>query len=103
VDVGTSALGVIHVEDGQVTLMPSSGSVEAVITTAGEDDLRRLLHGEMNAIVATIRGNIDLEGNVALAARLLYALQADLTVRKRRGAKDGTRTRGAGQRGGADT
>jgi hypothetical protein len=99
VDVGTEALGILRVEDGHVTLLPSAGHAEAVITTAGENDLQRLLHGEMNAIVATIQGNIDLEGDVALAARILYALQADLTVRKRRDAK--ARATESSRRGGA--
>lgn len=93
VDVGDVCLGIIRVDDGKVSLLPGTGESEAVVTTAEESSLRRLLHGEMNAIVATIQGNIDLEGDVALAARILYALQADLTCRKRRDGK--SRQRGA--------
>ncbi|MFT3926807.1 MAG: SCP2 sterol-binding domain-containing protein [Myxococcales bacterium] len=84
VDVGSDCLGVIRVEDGQVTLLPGPGKAEAVVTTAEGGGLMRLLQGEMNAIVATIQGNIDLEGDLALASKILRALQADVSMRKRR-------------------
>jgi putative sterol carrier protein len=78
VDVGERCLGIIRVDNGNVALVPGPGHADAVVTTSEESALHRLLHGEMNAIVAIIQGNIDLEGDVALASKILYAVQADM-------------------------
>jgi putative sterol carrier protein len=81
VEVGERCLGVIQVQDGIVVLLGPDAPAEAVVTTSEEDALYLLLRGEMNAIVASIQGQLDLAGDAALAAKVIHAIQVDGTFR----------------------
>jgi len=74
--VGDKALGVLVVDDGHLALTDDEEHVDVTVTCATREDLIKLLRGEMNVIVAALRGLVRQEGDRALGAKVMLGLRA---------------------------
>jgi hypothetical protein len=76
-DVGSAPFAMLDVRDGGVKAIAEQTPVDAVIRCKTEADALRLLRGEVAPVVWALQGRLEeLEGNLGLAARLLFGLQA---------------------------
>lgn len=63
---------VYHVlEDGELSVHEGQASAPDVIITMADDDLVKLLSGELNGMAAFMSGKLKLQGDMMLAQRLV--------------------------------
>ena len=74
--VGNDSLGVLVVDDGHLSLMDDTGAVDVTITCTTRENLIKLLRGEVNVVVAALRGEIRQRGNRELGAKVILGLRA---------------------------
>src|SRR5262245_46316074 len=74
--VGDKALGVLVVDDGHLALTDDDGPVDVTVTCATREILIKLLRGEVNVVVAALRGEIRQRGNRELGAKVALGLRA---------------------------
>jgi len=74
--VGDKTLGVLVVDDGHLALTDDEDSVDVTVICATREDLIKLLRGEMNVVVAALRGLVRQEGDRALGAKVMLGLRA---------------------------
>lgn len=74
--VGDKTLGVLVVDDGHLALTDDEDHIDVTVTCATREDLIKLLRGEMNIVVATLRGLVRQEGDRALGAKVMLGLRA---------------------------
>jgi len=74
--VGDKTLGVLVVDDGHLALTDDEGPVDVTTICATREDLIKLLRGEMNVVVAALRGLVYQEGDRGLGARVMLGLRA---------------------------
>jgi hypothetical protein len=67
-------------EGGGATLEPPEGETRASVLVTSMDELRRIARGELNLVVASLRGILSARGDVAFALRALRALEGGMTV-----------------------
>ncbi|HKD48778.1 MAG TPA: SCP2 sterol-binding domain-containing protein [Rhizomicrobium sp.] len=68
-------VGILHVENGTASIQPN-GDATALIRFDTPDTLLAVLGGGMNSFVAYLQGRLRLEGDRALAIRVLFGLRA---------------------------
>jgi hypothetical protein len=68
--------GVLQVEPGGAVQIVNDGSADAVLTVDTAATLTALLQGELSPIVAHLQDRLQVEGDAALALRVLFGLQA---------------------------
>jgi hypothetical protein len=73
--VGDKPVGVLHVEHGQVSSAPD-GDASALLAVDSQNTLLRVLGGELHPFVANLQGRLRIEGDRALALRILLGLRA---------------------------
>lgn len=89
--VGQERAGAIAVQHGSVMMTGQSPEYAAAcLTVASLDDFRRIVRGELNAVVAAIQGRLVFSGDIELGVRVVLALNAATPVRQ--GASAGTTT-----------
>ena len=59
---------------------PGTGETRASALVTGMDQLKRMARGELNLVVASLRGSLSLRGDVAFAVRALRAIQGGMPV-----------------------
>jgi len=69
-------LGVLVIDDGHLTLTDDERPVDVTVSCATREDLIKLLRGEMNVVVAALRGLVRQEGDRALGAKVMLGLRA---------------------------
>lgn len=74
--VGDKSLGVLVVDDGHLALTDDQGPVDVTVTCTTKEDLIKLLRGEINVVVAALRGIVRQEGDRALGAKIILGLRA---------------------------
>jgi putative sterol carrier protein len=74
--VEDKALGVLIVDDGHLSLTDDDGAVDVTITCTTRDVLVKLLRGEVNPVVAALRGEVRQRGNRELGAKVILGLRA---------------------------
>lgn len=74
--VGDKPLGVLVVDDGHLALTDDEGPVDVTVICATREDLIKLLRGEINIVVAALRGLVRQEGDRALGATIALGLRA---------------------------
>jgi hypothetical protein len=77
VEVDGQIVKVLRVDDGRVELFPQTGQpLDAVVTCRSEDDFWKITSGELDAIVAGLRGRLSIRGNdLALAVKVIRGLE----------------------------
>ena len=74
--VGTKSHGVLEIDDGHVTITDDDRPVDVTVSCATRVDLVRLLRGEVNLVVAALRGIIRQRGDRAFGAKVMLGLRA---------------------------
>ena len=74
--VGGQSLGVLIIDDGHLALTDDDRPVDVTTTCGTRADLIKLLRGELNPVVAALRGFIRQRGDRAFGARVILGLRA---------------------------
>jgi len=74
--VGDQALGVLVVDDGHLSLTDDEGAVDVTVICTTREHLIKLLRGEVNVVVAALRGEVRQRGNRELGAKVILGLRA---------------------------
>jgi putative sterol carrier protein len=74
--VGDQPLGVLVVDDGHLSLKQDGGAVDVTITCATREILVKLLRGELNPVVAALRGEVRQSGNREFGVKVVLGLRA---------------------------
>jgi hypothetical protein len=76
-EVGDKPVGALQIDsDGATSLVTDTRGAVATITVNSEDTLIGMLRGHLPPIVMELRGRMRIAGDVRLALRALYGLQA---------------------------
>jgi putative sterol carrier protein len=78
--VNGKTVAVLHMEGGGATLEAAEGETRASVLVSNMAELGRIARGELNLVVASLRGNLSVRGDVAFALRALRALEGGVTV-----------------------
>jgi putative sterol carrier protein len=73
--VADKPVGLLHVEHGQASIEPD-GDASALLAVDSLDTLLHVLGGEQHPFVANLQGRLRVEGDRALALRILFGLRA---------------------------
>ena len=68
-DVGRAGSWHVAVDDGKVSVTESDAHADCVIR-ASEENLLRIVRGELNPVTAYMTGRVRVEGDLSLATRL---------------------------------
>ena len=74
--VGGKPLGVLAIDDGHLSLKDDDQAVDVTVNCATRNDLIKLLRGEINPVVAVLRGIIRMRGDRAFGAKVILGLRA---------------------------
>jgi putative sterol carrier protein len=74
--VGDKALGVLVVDDGHVSMIDDGNPVDVTVTCATREILAKLLRGEINPVVAALRGEVRQRGNREFGVKVVLGLRA---------------------------
>jgi putative sterol carrier protein len=74
--VGDRALGVLVVDDGHLSMVDDAGAVDVTVTCTSREHLARLMRGEVNPVVAALRGELRQRGNREFGAKVILGLRA---------------------------
>ncbi len=88
VEVQGQIVKVLRVDDGRVELFPQTGQeLDAVVVCRSEDDFWKIASGEVDSIVAGLRGRLSVHGrDLTLAMKVLRGLEA--TAHQQAGGKE---------------
>lgn len=77
VEVDGRLISTLRLVNGRLEIAPPIRErVETVIICRSADDFAKLWRGELNSVVAAIRGRWAMRGDLALATRVMRGLQA---------------------------
>jgi putative sterol carrier protein len=77
IEVAGNPVGTLVVEGTHVEFSPdTTGSVDATVVVASDDAFRKLLKGELNPFIASMRGLALLRGDRNLGTKVILGLQA---------------------------
>jgi putative sterol carrier protein len=78
ITVGGKPFATLVVEGTYVALIPdTSGPADATVICADEQIMRKLLRGEMNPFIASMRRQARLAGDRAFGTRVAFGLQVE--------------------------
>lgn len=78
--VDGKTIAVLRFDGGGATLVAAEGDTRANVFITSMDDFRRMARGELNLVVASLRGGLSLRGDVGFCVRALRALQGGMPV-----------------------
>lgn len=78
--VDGKTVAVLRMDGGGAKLEPPEGETRATAIVSSMDELRRIARGELNLVVASLRGILSLRGDLGFAVRALRALEGGMTV-----------------------
>ena len=78
-EVGGQIVKVLRVEDGRVDLFPQTGQpLDAVFICRSEDDFWQICSGQLDSVVAGLRGRLAIRGrDLTLAVKLIRGLEVN--------------------------
>jgi putative sterol carrier protein len=74
--IGGQSMGVLVIDDGHLSLTDDDRPVDVTASCATRADLIKLLRGEINPVVAALRGFIRQRGDRAFGAKVILGLRA---------------------------
>jgi len=79
VEVQGQIVKVLRVDDGRVDLSPQTGQeMDAVVVCRSEEDFWKIVAGEVDSIVAGLRGRLAIRGHdLTLAMKVLRGLETN--------------------------
>jgi hypothetical protein len=78
--VDGNTVAVLRMDGGGAKLEPPEGETRASVLVTSMDELGRIARGELNLVVASLRGILSLRGDLGFGVRALRALEAGMTV-----------------------
>jgi hypothetical protein len=78
--VDGKTVAVVGIDDNGAAVLPAEGETRASVLVASMNDFQRMVRGELNLVVASLRGSLSLRGDVAFGVRALRALQGGMPV-----------------------
>jgi hypothetical protein len=78
--VNGKTVAALHMDGGGATLEPGEGEMRANVLVTSMDDLQRIARGELNLVVASLRGILSLRGDLSFGVRALRAIEGGITV-----------------------
>ena len=79
--VDGKTVAVLRMDGGGATLEePGEGDTRANVLVTSMDELQRVARGELNLVVASLRGMLSLRGDLTFGVRALRALQGGMPV-----------------------
>lgn len=75
VDVQGKSVGALVVENGRAEFVPGSREGQASANFQDAADARALLRGEVHPVVASLQRRVEIEGDAALAARIILGMR----------------------------
>ena len=76
IEVGDKPVGTLVVEGTHVELSDDTSEADATVLCATDDDFRKLLKGELNPFIASMRGWALLKGDRHFGTRVIMGLRA---------------------------
>jgi hypothetical protein len=76
VDVKGSPVASIDVQNGQVSVIDRVDEPTVVAGVDDPADFQRIVHGELNPVVAAIQGRLMLQGDLEFGVEVILALNA---------------------------
>jgi putative sterol carrier protein len=76
IEVADKAVGTLVVEGTHVELSNDTSEADATVLCATDDDFRKLLKGELNPFIASMRGWALLKGDRQFGTRVIMGLRA---------------------------
>ena len=74
--IGGKSVGVLVVDDGHLSLTDDDQPVDVTTICATRTDLIKLLRGEVNPVVAALRGIVRQRGDRGFGAKVILGLRA---------------------------
>jgi len=75
VDLGSKVAYMLEIGDGAVTVKPGDGEADAVAICDSEESVAAFRRGELNPVVAILRGQLSLTGNLVFAIKVIRGLR----------------------------
>jgi len=79
-EVDGKAIAALHVDEQRIDVVlganANGGAARAVVTCLGEDDVRQVLSGALDPVVAALQGRLVIDGDVLFGMKVLRALRA---------------------------
>jgi putative sterol carrier protein len=76
VEASGKPVGVLTVDDGRIELGNDGDPVDATAVCATADDLKHLVSGQLNPVVAGLQGRVNLKGNLLFGIKVVLGLRA---------------------------
>lgn len=76
VDLGSSPIYMLEIHDESVTVTRDDGEADAVAIFDSEESVAAFRCGELNPMVAILRGQLSLAGNLAFAMKVIRGLRS---------------------------
>ena len=76
IEVGDKPVGTLVVEGTHVELSDDTSEADATVLCATDEDFRKLLKGELNPFIASMRGWALLKGDRHFGTRVIMGLRA---------------------------
>lgn len=78
--VDGKTVAVLRMDGGGATLETGEGATRATVLVTSMEELQKLARGEVNLVVASLRGCLSVRGDVGFAVRALRALEGGMPV-----------------------
>jgi putative sterol carrier protein len=75
IDIGSEVASMIEVSDGAVAVKPGGGEADAVAICDSKETRAALCRGELNPVVAMLRGHLRVTGNLAFGIKVIRGLR----------------------------
>ena len=76
-EVDGNAVAALHVDDQRIEVSGADGGqARAIATCPSEDDVRQILSGALDPVVAALQGRLVIDGDLEFGMKVLRALRA---------------------------
>ena len=73
--VGKTPVATLTIDDGEARIEKDDRAADTLVLCTSEEDVHRLLRGELNPVVVALLGRLEIEGDVALGIQVLHSLR----------------------------
>src|SRR5690349_21287521 len=77
--VGQTPVATLVIGDSEARIAKGDGPADTTVICRSEDDVNRLIRGELKPVIAVLLDRLEIEGDVALGIQVLLSLR-DATV-----------------------
>lgn len=78
--VDGKTVAVLRMDGGGATVETGEGATRAAVLITSMEELQKVARGELNLVVASLRGSLSVRGDVGFAVRALRALEGGMPV-----------------------